>query len=97
MTTKTYLVECHADNAPRFKDWLANRGGIAVWPSINLSTPGASACTPPSPQPASQPPGRAGPTPASRVTSSPIRPTSVSIPRRCSKLYASPCVAAATV
>lgn len=46
MTTRTFLVECHADNAARFRDWLANRGGIAVWPSINLSTPGASASTP---------------------------------------------------
>jgi hypothetical protein len=46
MTTRTYAVECHADNAARFRDWIANRGGIAVWPSINLSTPGASCSTP---------------------------------------------------
>ncbi len=44
--TRTYAVECHADNAARFRDWIANRGGIAVWPSINLSTPGASCSTP---------------------------------------------------
>lgn len=46
MTTRTYLVECHIDNAPRFRDWLANRGGIAIWPSIDLRNAGASCSTP---------------------------------------------------
>ena len=45
-TTRTYLVECHAENAARFRDWIANRGGIAVWPSIDLSNPGGSCSTP---------------------------------------------------
>lgn len=30
------------ENAPKFLDWIANRGGIAIWRSINLSNPGAS-------------------------------------------------------
>lgn len=30
------------ENALRFADWLKNRGGIAVWRSVNLSNPGAS-------------------------------------------------------
>jgi hypothetical protein len=43
---KTYLVECHADNAARFADWLANRSGIAIWPSLDLRNAGASCSTP---------------------------------------------------
>ena len=35
-----------ADNATRIKTWFAERGGIAVWPSVNLSNPGASWTTP---------------------------------------------------
>ena len=34
------------DNADRFREWFKTRGGIAVWPSINLSNPGASWTTP---------------------------------------------------
>ncbi len=34
------------ENAALFKDWLANRGGIAVWPSVNLANPDASWSTP---------------------------------------------------
>jgi hypothetical protein len=45
-TTRTYLVECHADNAARFADWLANRGGIAIWPSLDLRNAGATCSTP---------------------------------------------------
>jgi ribosomal protein S6 len=37
---------CTIENAPRFWDWIQNRGGIAVWRSINLSNPGASWSTP---------------------------------------------------
>jgi hypothetical protein len=29
-------------NADRIKDWLANRGGLFIWKSVNLSNPGAS-------------------------------------------------------
>jgi hypothetical protein len=34
------------ENAEKSKDWIANRGGIAIWKSINLSNPGASWSTP---------------------------------------------------
>lgn len=34
------------DNAARFKDWIANRGGLALWFSANLSNPGATWTTP---------------------------------------------------
>ena len=37
---------CSEENAPRFKDWIENRGGVAVWKSINLSNIGASWSTP---------------------------------------------------
>lgn len=37
---------CTAPNAPRFWDWICNRGGLAVWHSVNLSNPGASWTTP---------------------------------------------------
>lgn len=43
---RTYLVQCHADNAERFRDWIANRGGIAVWPSLDLRNAGGSCSTP---------------------------------------------------
>lgn len=35
-----------ADNAPKFIDWLANRGGLLVWTSSDLSNPGRSVTTP---------------------------------------------------
>lgn len=35
-----------AANAPLIKSWLAERGGVAVWSSVNLSNPGASWTTP---------------------------------------------------
>lgn len=38
--------DCSIENAPKFADWIANRGGIAVWRSVNLSNPGASWSTP---------------------------------------------------
>jgi hypothetical protein len=37
---------CIAENAPRFLDWIRNRGGVAVWHSVNLANPGASWSTP---------------------------------------------------
>jgi hypothetical protein len=37
---------CSIENAPKFADWVKNRGGIAVWKSVNLSNPGASWSTP---------------------------------------------------
>lgn len=49
MTDRRLRVEmltCTIDNAPRFWDWIQNRGGLAVWQSINMSNPGASWTTP---------------------------------------------------
>jgi len=37
---------CTIDNAPRFADWIENRGGVAIWRSVNLPNPGASWSTP---------------------------------------------------
>lgn len=34
------------ENAAKFQDWLANRGGILVWPSVDLSDPGFSMSSP---------------------------------------------------
>lgn len=33
---------CRAEDAPKIFDWLKNRGGIAVWKSVNLSNPTGS-------------------------------------------------------
>lgn len=38
--------ECSPENALLFHDWILNRGGVAVWSSINLSNPGATWSTP---------------------------------------------------
>jgi hypothetical protein len=35
-----------ADKAPKIAEWLRDRGGLLVWPSVNLSNPGASWTTP---------------------------------------------------
>ena len=37
---------CQAENAPKFLDWIRNRGGLAVWRSVDMSDPGASWSTP---------------------------------------------------
>ena len=39
-------LKCNIEHAPKFREWIKNRGGIAIWPSINLSNPGASWSTP---------------------------------------------------
>jgi hypothetical protein len=38
--------EVSPENAAKFRDWIARRGGVAVWHSINLSNIGASWSTP---------------------------------------------------
>lgn len=40
------LFECSPENAPRFWNWLHQRGGIARWESRDLSNPGKSFSTP---------------------------------------------------
>lgn len=42
----TYAISCTPEDAPKLREWLANRGGIAVWKSINLSNPGGEWLTP---------------------------------------------------
>ena len=37
---------CMPENASKMKEWIANRGGVAIWPSVNLSNPGASWSSP---------------------------------------------------
>jgi hypothetical protein len=37
---------CAPENAARFLKWVRERGGVAVWLSVNLSNPGASWSTP---------------------------------------------------
>ena len=39
-------LACAPENAEKFKDWLANRGGIAFWRSVSLSDPGRTMSTP---------------------------------------------------
>lgn len=33
---------CTAESAPKIAEWIKNRGGIAIWKSINLSNPAGS-------------------------------------------------------
>jgi hypothetical protein len=40
------MHEVAPENAAKMLDWIENRGGVAVWKSINLSNPGASWSTP---------------------------------------------------
>jgi len=45
MTTK-YEAECPAASAQQVADWIATRGGVAVWTSIDFSRPGEASLTP---------------------------------------------------
>lgn len=38
--------ECAPESASRMREWIQNRGGVAIWQSANLSNPGASWSTP---------------------------------------------------
>lgn len=38
--------DCTVENAAKFREWIATRGGILVWQSVNLSNPGMSWSTP---------------------------------------------------
>ncbi len=37
---------CLVENAAKFREWIACRGGVAVWPTVNMSNPGKSWSTP---------------------------------------------------
>ena len=37
---------CRPENVGKYREWLATRGGLAVWESINFSNPGCSWTTP---------------------------------------------------
>lgn len=41
-----YRCGCRADNASRFAGWIRDRGGVAVWKTLNLSNPGQGWYTP---------------------------------------------------
>lgn len=43
---KTFTVEGRPEHAGKYRDWLRERGGLAVWKSANLSNPGAEWVTP---------------------------------------------------
>lgn len=45
-TTGVQPHRCIPSNAPKFREWITSRGGVAVWDSINLSNPGASWSSP---------------------------------------------------
>jgi len=61
-----YEHECSAENAKKFWDWIKERGGVAIWISVNLSNPGASWSTP-----VWQPDGNPTPKPNWQVTNEP--------------------------
>ena len=41
-----YRQTCTNENAPKFWKWIKERGGVAVWASLNLADPGKSWSTP---------------------------------------------------
>ena len=42
----TFKIEISKADAPRIADWLANRGGVAIWQSLDLSNASARTFTP---------------------------------------------------
>lgn len=46
MDTSKFRHLCTIDDAPKFWDWIRNRGGVALWRSVNLCNPGKTWCTP---------------------------------------------------
>lgn len=38
--------ECRSEHASKFWDWIKNRGGVAIWKSVDLSDPSKSWSTP---------------------------------------------------
>lgn len=46
MSNPQFEHSCDEENAPKFALWIRARGGVAVWPSVDLGDPGASWSTP---------------------------------------------------
>lgn len=44
--TKKLNHECAPENAARFAEWITKRGGVAIWPSVDLGDLGSSWSTP---------------------------------------------------
>lgn len=61
-------LQIRPEQAARFREWLRDRGGIAVWRSANLANPGASWSTP-----ALQPDGTPTPRPTWEAEDRPSR------------------------
>ena len=71
MLTKDKLI-CRPENVAKYREWLATRGGLAVWKSINFSNLGTSWTTPARTadgQPTPKPTWEADSAPARVVTS----------------------------
>ena len=60
--------EVTEEHAPKFLEWIAKRGGVAVWPSVDLSDPGVSMSSP-----ALTPEGKPTPKPHWKLASEPSR------------------------
>lgn len=79
---------CDPENAAKFKAWIATRGGVAIWRSINLSNPGGSWSTPalqPGGQPTTKPTWQAETTP-SRIITDPAE-ILVTVPREVKRFH----------
>jgi hypothetical protein len=46
MKVRDFKHTCSEESAPTFRTWIRERGGVAVWNSLSLSTPGKSWSTP---------------------------------------------------
>lgn len=46
MKVTDFKHSCNEANAKIFRKWIRERGGVAVWPSLNMSNPGQSWSTP---------------------------------------------------
>lgn len=46
MNLDQFKHTCLVEDAAKLREWVAHRGGVAVWRSINLSNPGKSWSTP---------------------------------------------------
>ena len=46
METNPGKHECSPENAAKMRQWIQERGGVAIWRSVNLANPGASWSTP---------------------------------------------------